>query len=447
MILKDFPRFTKKRAFSVFLLAQLFISGMVAINATSFARAVSSYRVNTDVRLQMTYNIRLQSESTLPYSVYMWVNRYSNWTGVQNSTLVEFESPYPAENTSYDPYDIHNNSYDYYEMKLRLNDYFQVEYTYDIDLAGRSWDIPSTLSLNDYNKTSDLYTKYTRECPYFEVEDPSIQGKAQQLAQNATNLSDLIENVYLFVVKNMKYTIQSQATPKTAVQALSDMEGDCSEFSSLMVTLLRAAGIPARKSLGIGIVEGDASAPNLRTDLEVGDQWTYTNDELPAHAWVQYYIPGLGWVSADPTWGGALYDGYANSEETVREKHAKDYLNAIDYLHLTSTNGDWYSEGIDPELLFADEGTDGLAEFSFQHAIFMGSSKPEYNYRTEYSFEVLEVKKRPSSSPISDFTIWALSGSGLVLMVLTFVLFRRKKSSDNDVGDSKNDPRDEGFFY
>ena len=63
--------------------------------------------------------------------------------------------------------------------------------------------------------------------------------------------------------------------------------GYCIHFASAAVVLLRAAGIPAR------YVEGYMSGIDSSGTARV------TEDQ--AHAWVEYWLPGLGWVSMDPT--------------------------------------------------------------------------------------------------------------------------------------------------
>lgn len=62
--------------------------------------------------------------------------------------------------------------------------------------------------------------------------------------------------------------------------------GYCVHFASAATVLLRAAGIPAR------YVEGYT--------VDVTSQKTTVRGDM-AHAWVEYYVEGLGWVILDPT--------------------------------------------------------------------------------------------------------------------------------------------------
>ncbi|WP_276260212.1 transglutaminase domain-containing protein [Haloglomus litoreum] len=70
---------------------------------------------------------------------------------------------------------------------------------------------------------------------------------------------------------------------------LFEMEaGYCQYFATGMVAMLRAEGVPARYVSGY--------SPSERTDFG-----TYTVRGKYAHAWVEVYFPGEGWVTFDPT--------------------------------------------------------------------------------------------------------------------------------------------------
>jgi hypothetical protein len=66
--------------------------------------------------------------------------------------------------------------------------------------------------------------------------------------------------------------------------------GYCEYFASAAVVLLRLQGVPAR------FVKGLATGPN--TDQGGG---LHVVRESDAHAWVEAWVPGEGWIEADPT--------------------------------------------------------------------------------------------------------------------------------------------------
>jgi len=68
-------------------------------------------------------------------------------------------------------------------------------------------------------------------------------------------------------------------------------KGYCEHFASTMVMMLRTQGIPAR--FVEGFLPGDRDASGRETIRRDG-----------AHAWVEAWFPGAGWMDFDPTGGG-----------------------------------------------------------------------------------------------------------------------------------------------
>jgi hypothetical protein len=92
--------------------------------------------------------------------------------------------------------------------------------------------------------------------------------------------------------RRMTYDLNSPA-PAAGVDAVDDVlfishSGFCEQFASAEVVLLRAAGVPAR--VAVGLAGGEPGADGFRT-LRRSD----------AHAWVEVWFPGVGWVTSDPT--------------------------------------------------------------------------------------------------------------------------------------------------
>lgn len=87
----------------------------------------------------------------------------------------------------------------------------------------------------------------------------------------------------------------------------STRAGYCQHFAGAMALMARLLGIPSR--VAVGFTSGR---------LEAGS-WTITDHD--AHAWVEVWFPGYGWVPFDPTPGrGTLSTRYSfasNSRATV----------------------------------------------------------------------------------------------------------------------------------
>jgi len=128
----------------------------------------------------------------------------------------------------------------------------------------------------------------------WESNDPTIQVMARQFSENASNLYYKAKQIFEQVLERpngsslLKY--ERQSVEHGALWALQNKKGDCTEFSNLMVALMRAAGIPAK------VVSGYAFLP-----LYNPTSATETVDAL-GHAYVIFYLPNYGWVPADAVW-------------------------------------------------------------------------------------------------------------------------------------------------
>lgn len=118
---------------------------------------------------------------------------------------------------------------------------------------------------------------------------------ADSLTAGATTRYDRVAAVERYL-RTFRYTLE---LPRTAQQARLEYflferkAGHCEYFSTAMVVLLRTLGIQAREVNGFR-----------------GGQWSQFGDYLAvtqneAHSWVEVWFPDFGWVTFDPTPGGA----------------------------------------------------------------------------------------------------------------------------------------------
>jgi transglutaminase-like putative cysteine protease len=83
-------------------------------------------------------------------------------------------------------------------------------------------------------------------------------------------------------------------------------EGYCQHFAGAMALMLRSLGIPAR--VAVGFTSGAYDRAKRR--------WTVTDHD--AHAWVEIWFDGFGWLPFDPTPGrGQLSGGYTTASRTL----------------------------------------------------------------------------------------------------------------------------------
>ncbi len=113
---------------------------------------------------------------------------------------------------------------------------------------------------------------------------------ARRLATGAGSQAQLTRRVQAFLA-NYRYSTDApdHIRPLDAF-LFEDREGSCQHFAGAAALLLRLAGVPARVAVGF--------APGVR---DSDGRWVVRDSD--AHAWVEVWYQGLGWVVFDPTPG------------------------------------------------------------------------------------------------------------------------------------------------
>ncbi|MGH2524134.1 MAG: transglutaminase TgpA family protein, partial [Anaerolineales bacterium] len=123
---------------------------------------------------------------------------------------------------------------------------------------------------------------------------PRVRDLARQLTANAPTAYDKASAIrdYLLTIPYDFFPPPQPPGSETVDNFLFvDKRGVCEQFATSQVVLLRTLGIPARLVAGYGAGEYNALSGY------------YTVRASDAHAWVEVYFPGYGWVPFDPTPG------------------------------------------------------------------------------------------------------------------------------------------------
>lgn len=181
-------------------------------------------------------------------------------------------------------------------------------------------------------------TLYCKSENFFDTSDADLIALSNQLCSGITNPVARARTIYDWIIENLVYEVQIKE--RGASWAYDNLKGDCSEYSDLMITLLRIQGIPARKSTGPIISStSDLGAASPDYFPSIGDTFNFYSNvtrssaagagtldsNVLGHAWLEYYVDEIGWIPCDPTWGSSGYN----------------YFNRIDFIHLTSNLGAW----------------------------------------------------------------------------------------------------------
>ncbi|MCZ2814728.1 transglutaminase family protein [Modestobacter sp. VKM Ac-2984] len=123
--------------------------------------------------------------------------------------------------------------------------------------------------------------------------DPSVVALSDQLTDPAQSPYERVRAVLgLFTDPANGFTYSLSTSQGTTGDDLADFlrlkRGYCEQYAGAMAVLVRAAGVPARVVLGY--TPGQVG--------EDGDRVVTTDD---AHAWVEVWFAGLGWIPFDPT--------------------------------------------------------------------------------------------------------------------------------------------------
>ena len=121
-----------------------------------------------------------------------------------------------------------------------------------------------------------------------EDERAELERIAAGIAAGSDNLYEVVRRVNRYVGANIHYFRNSMT--RTPLQVIQEGLGDCDDYTRVMITLLRALGIPAKSAVG----------------------HIYDFNHLGAHAWVEVGLPlkdgSLHWLICDPTLASAAQD-------------------------------------------------------------------------------------------------------------------------------------------
>jgi transglutaminase-like putative cysteine protease len=142
-----------------------------------------------------------------------------------------------------------------------------------------------------------------------------------------------ISNYFADPANGFVYSLKTEPgdSGSALVDFLKNGTGYCQQYAAAMAVMLRQAGIPARVALGYM-----HSAPDPRGHFNV--------TTLDAHAWVEAYFTGIGWVPFDPTPPAGLSGGRSSDLSWAPHR----YSASADTGNLRPTSAGQRSSGAQP---------------------------------------------------------------------------------------------------
>jgi len=370
---------------------------------------VSNYNIPQSVKYQVEFNFSLTHKSMINYEYLLKFARLNDKQ--PNSLLTQFSPPYQeskllfsnitgSNNPPYLLQDKFNNTYDLFNNSLSNNEEITLNQLYNITLnevvfkgisgAGGVYNVSDKM-FELYCNTSELY---------YERNNTDLINESNNIVGSITDPVLKAEKIYDWVSDYLNYDENLPPQEKGALWAYNNEKGDCSEYTSLMVTLLRIQNIPARKVTGFLISNNPALRP------QVGDEWDFSftrkdgieTTDILGHAWVEYYAPDIGWIACDPTWEGS----------------STNYFNRNDYLRFHLNVGQWFSI----------PGLPDNSEFGNPCVVYEGGSSFDYSYQVKIT--VLESNLLPLEQFPFLFLVFVGIGIAAVLITLILIIKRKK---------------------
>jgi hypothetical protein len=155
----------------------------------------------------------------------------------------------------------------------------------------------STPSPGQLRSASEYLPRFA--LPYLQVPklDPRIPRLTEEITGSASNNYDKAVAIERYLNAHYGYTLQLPRSPVADPLAnflFERKQGHCEYFASSMAVMLRTIRIPARVVNGFRSTEFNDLSGN------------YVVRAKDAHAWVEAYFPGYGWITFDPTPGGGI---------------------------------------------------------------------------------------------------------------------------------------------
>ena len=128
------------------------------------------------------------------------------------------------------------------------------------------------------------------------------------VVRNDDDLFDTLMDVNQTIFQEYRYVPGSTHLGTTAYQVHVTRQGVCQDFANLFLCMMRLLGVPARYVSGY-VYTGPRSSP-------------HHPHAQASHAWVQVYLPEVGWVGFDPT------NGILTQTDHVRVAVGRAYTDA-----------------------------------------------------------------------------------------------------------------------
>lgn len=245
--------------------------------------------------------------------------------------------------------DIENHS-DLYTAPVTKKGDYRFDYYYGIDIGN---DLSSMinkntkLELGQFKAYEQLYQDYVYQV-YTKLPDKGLEQLKQDFSAvnpqiKGKSVQEKIKFVKEYLAANTQYSLSPGKPPKgkdfVEYFLYDNRKGYCSHYASAATLMLRAMGIPARYVEGYVVNSSNIVKKKNSTQTVYGysdkkaykikaEQGEALIRDSSAHAWVEVYIDGCGFVPVEFTPGFEMYDNNSRltNMQAVGEQIKSDKL-------------------------------------------------------------------------------------------------------------------------
>jgi transglutaminase-like putative cysteine protease len=340
--------------FRFFLSSTVMLAALGSIAAHAYRVATGKSSVAAPSRtFEFTYQVQVPASPDARASTHVWIP-LPQADGYQDIRNLLIESPV-THTQGRDPE--YGNAFAMFTPTAE-----QSAQGYEVTLrftATRHEHLVSLTSSHPAGKSDPMLERYLQPDRLVPLNDTFAQ-LAKEHTVGATTPLDKARHIYDYVVSTMRYDKTGEGWGRgDAVWACTSKRGNCTDFHSVLIGMLRASGIPARFEIGFPLPEGKSE----------GDIPGY-------HCWAEFYIDGMGWIPVD-------------ASEAWKNAAKHDY-----FFGAHDDNRVFFSYGRDIHLSPEQKG-DPLNYFIYPYAEANG--KPVKDLRTHFAFRDIAVAAQTSS--------------------------------------------------
>ncbi len=245
---------------------------------------------------------------------------------------------------------------------LKAGERLVLEQRYAVSSFGLEYTFNPGGVLNDYLTLPP--SRYLLPAKGIESDNGEIIAYAKEIAGEEKNPYRLARKAFADINLFLNYTEEGPGN-QGALKTLRLGSGICDDYAGLFVAVMRALNIPARVQTGYLYSPKLHNAPPY-TDCEKG----YVNIGLLRHAWAEFYLPEIGWVTADPSF---TYEVEINGKENkfVDWSYFASMPSARRYLI--------FREGGDSPDKISHNTKSGKCDISFNARLIFGNYVEPYN--------------------------------------------------------------------